>query len=139
MNTENIITRLSEHHIKPSVHRMAVLRYLMSHRTHPTADMIYTALQPEMPTLSKTTVYNILKLLAEKGAVQILTIDEKNVRFDGDITPHAHFQCRTCEKVYDLPAEINKTVACFHTEGLTIDEMQLYCKGYCKNCMQRPK
>ena len=41
--------------------RIAIMEYLMEHRTHPSADEIYTALSPSMPTLSKTTVYNTLK------------------------------------------------------------------------------
>ena len=50
----NAVERLQSHHIKPSVQRMAIMKYLMEHRTHPTVDEIYTSLAPEMPTLSKT-------------------------------------------------------------------------------------
>ena len=43
--------------------RIAIMEYLMEHPIHPSADDIYTALSPSMPTLSKTTVYNTLKLV----------------------------------------------------------------------------
>lgn len=66
--------------------RIAIMEYLMTHRTHPTVDEIYTALSPSMPTLSKTTVYNTLRLLAEHGAVLELDMDSRNTRFDGDVT-----------------------------------------------------
>ncbi|KAA6327046.1 hypothetical protein EZS27_023930, partial [termite gut metagenome] len=33
----------------------------------------------------------------------MLTIDEKNVCFDADILPHAHFLCKKCGKIYDVP------------------------------------
>lgn len=138
MNTDSIISCLSRCRIKPSVHRIAVLRNLKQRYDHPTADMIYHALHPEMPTLSKTTVYNVLKLLAEKGAIQTLTIDEKNVRFDGNITPHAHFQCRVCETVYDLPTDTGFPVTPSDLPELLIDEIQLYYKGYCKKCSPHP-
>ena len=62
--------------------RIAIMDYLMVHRVHPTADEIYNALYPTMPTLSKTTIYNTMKLFTEQGAVKALVIDEKNVRFD---------------------------------------------------------
>ena len=52
--------RLLKYSIKPSMQRIAIMEYLMEHRTHPSADEIYTALSPSMPTLSKTTVYNTL-------------------------------------------------------------------------------
>ncbi|MBR4922900.1 MAG: transcriptional repressor, partial [Bacteroidaceae bacterium] len=46
--------------IKPSVQRIAIMDYLMTHRTHPAIDEIYLALCEDIPTLSKTTVYNTL-------------------------------------------------------------------------------
>ena len=64
--------------------RMAIMDFLIANRIHPTADEIYNALYPTIPTLSKTTVYNTLKLFTEQGAVKALVIDEKNVRFDID-------------------------------------------------------
>ena len=65
--------RLLEHNIKPSMQRIAIMNYLMEHKTHPSADEIYTELSPSMPTLSKTTVYNTLRLFSEQGAAQILS------------------------------------------------------------------
>ena len=60
----DVVKRLQNHNIKPSVQRIAIMNYLIEHRTHPTVDEIYTALSPSIPTLSKTTVYNTLKLLS---------------------------------------------------------------------------
>lgn len=57
---------LKEHGIKPSYQRMKVFQYLVDNHNHPTVDMIYKALCPEIPTLSKTTVYNTLNLFVEK-------------------------------------------------------------------------
>ena len=93
---------LLSYHIKPSVQRIAIMDYLLNHKTHPCIDEIYTALCKEIPTLSKTTVYNTLKLFVEYGAAKMLTIDEKNACFDGDVHPHAHFQCKVCNKIYDV-------------------------------------
>ena len=53
---------LLKYDIKPSVQRMVIMDYLMSHRIHPSADEIYNALYPTIPTLSKTTIYNTMKL-----------------------------------------------------------------------------
>lgn len=44
---------LLNHHIKPSVQRIAIMDYLLKHKTHPCIDEIYTALCKEIPTLSK--------------------------------------------------------------------------------------
>ena len=90
--------------VKPSVQRLAIMDYLLTHRTHPSIEEIYLALCDDIPTLSKTTVYNTLKLFVEHGAAQMLTIDEHNVCFDGDLSLHAHFLCKSCNKIFDLPA-----------------------------------
>jgi len=52
--------------VRPSPQRVAVMEYLMTHHTHPTVDAIYAALSGTMPTLSRTTVYNTLKLLVDE-------------------------------------------------------------------------
>lgn len=129
------VKRLQEHHIKPSVQRIAIMRYLMAmeHRTHPTIDEIYTALAPSMPTLSRTTVYNTLKLLDEQGAVKTLTIDERNACYDIDTTPHAHFLCKRCGKIYDLAGMPSPAEA---MNGHEVQEVHLYYKGICKHCIE---
>lgn len=123
--------------IKPSVQRMAVMEYLLTHKTHPTVDEIYHVLSPSMPTLSKTTVYNTLKLFSEKGAALCLTIEDKNARFDGDVSEHAHFICMECGHVYDLPLTHKQASALVQNEtelNIEIKEVQVYYKGYCKSC-----
>ena len=121
--------------IKPSLQRMAVMEYLMTHCTHPTADMIFSDLSSSIPTLSKTTVYNTVKLLAEQGAILAIHIDEKNLRYDGDISKHAHFRCKNCGCIYDMPILNLKVRHCEkNTENFDITEAQLYYKGLCKKC-----
>ena len=66
---------LISYNIKPSVQRIAIMDYLLAHKTHPSIDEIYLALCKDIPTLSKTTVYNTLKLFVEHGAALMLTID----------------------------------------------------------------
>lgn len=133
----DVVKRLQTHNIKPSVQRIAIMDYLMKHRTHPTVDEIYTALAPAIPTLSKTTVYNTLKLLSEQGAAQTLTIDERNTCYDADTTPHAHFLCKRCGTIYDLECnEMMKEVEEMNMDGHEIQEVHYYYKGVCKNCME---
>ncbi|RGN50840.1 MULTISPECIES: Fur family transcriptional regulator [unclassified Bacteroides] len=134
----NVYNHLIGYNIKPSVQRIAVMDYLLKHRTHPSVEEIYSALSGDMPTLSKTTVYNTLKLFAEQGAAQMLTIDEKNVCFDGDTSLHAHFLCKRCGKIYDLPiSEPMKETLESNIEGHSVDELHYYYKGTCKNCLEK--
>lgn len=56
-------TMLADAGIKPSHQRLAVVRFLADNLIHPTVDDIYTGLLPEYPTMSRTTVYNTVRLL----------------------------------------------------------------------------
>ncbi|RHP65363.1 transcriptional repressor [Bacteroides sp. OF04-15BH] len=136
---DNALNTLLEYGIHPSVQRIAIMDYLQKHHTHPTVDEVYVALHKEIPTLSKTTVYNTLKLFAEQGAAQMLTIDERKVCFDGVVTPHVHFLCKTCGKVFDFPlTEEQMYVGCPEKEtGFEITEAHVYYKGYCSECKKK--
>lgn len=131
----NVYEYLLNYQIKPSVQRIAIMDYLLKHKTHPCIDEIYMALCKEIPTLSKTTVYNTLKLFVEHGAAKMLTIDERNACFDGDTSLHAHFLCRSCGKIYDIPlkrnaAETNE----LDNKGFVLEEIHHYYKGTCPEC-----
>ena len=79
--------RLVRNGVKPSVQRMAIMQYLLDHRTHPTVEDVYKDLYQKIPTLSRTTVYNTLRLLSENNAAQMITIDEHRVCYDGETKP----------------------------------------------------
>lgn len=123
--------------IKPSMQRIAIMEYLLDNHIHPSIETIYTALYHKMPTLSKTTVYNTLKLFEEHKAVCTLTIDEKNVCYDIDTTPHGHFICKCCNEIKDIemPNKIEHIDKKEDTNGYYITERHYYLKGYCKKCL----
>ena len=134
----NVYEYLISYNIKPSVQRIAIMDYLLKHKTHPCIDEIYTALCKEIPTLSKTTVYNTLKLFVEQGAAKMLTIDEKNACFDGDMQPHAHFQCKVCNKIYDMPVKVHpEETEAFLKDGFIVEEVHQYYKGICPDCTEK--
>ncbi|EGJ71030.1 ferric uptake regulator, Fur family [Bacteroides coprosuis DSM 18011] len=130
------LERLEKHEIKPSMQRISIMKYLIENRTHPSVDEIFTALSPAMPTLSKTTVYNTLKLFEEHNAVKMLTIDEKNSCFDIDTSPHAHFFCKECKKIEDLSDVLPNLKDNSFINGNMITETHFYYKGICKSCLK---
>lgn len=125
---------LMKYSIRPSVQRTAIMEYLMNHKTHPTVEEIYLALNPTIPTLSKTTVYNTLNLFSEKGAVQVLTIDDKNARYDADVSKHGHFYCRSCGKVHDVFNMKPEAYVIPYNEDFLVDTIEVFYYGTCKAC-----
>ena len=132
---DNTSLYLSGYGIRPSVQRIAIMRYLQKNRTHPTADEVYEALRRQIPTLSKTTVYNTLKLFVENGAAIYVGIDEKNARFDGFVESHAHFRCKKCGIIIDLPFNIDNYLP-KDFNGI-IEDKYFYLKGICESCKKK--
>ena len=132
---DNTSIHLSGYGIRPSVQRIAIMRYLLKNRTHPTVDEIFEALKDQIPTLSKTTVYNTLKLFVENGAALYIGIDEKNARFDGYVDPHAHFRCKKCGQIIDLPMDIENFLP--NNFSGDIEETYFYLKGICEDCKKK--
>jgi len=139
-NGKEAYNRLIECDIRPSVQRIAIMDYLLTHPIHPTIDDVYKGLYKSIPTLSRTTVYNTLRMMSEKNAAQMITINEHRVCYDGNTKPHVHFLCKECGKVIDLfdekAPQLKKPI---YIDGNLVDEMQLYYKGICAECAKKKK
>ena len=131
---ENLKQELKKKNISLSYQRLKVLEYLTQNRCHPTVEQIFTELQKDIPTLSKTTVYNTLRILAEAGLVKVITIDERESRYDIDTEDHGHFKCESCGTIFDFPIDIDSLIP----EGLSnfkINDKNVYFKGICPRCL----
>lgn len=127
---------LSDAGIKPTIQRIKILEYLDHHHDHPTVDMIYAKLFRQVPTLSKTTVYNTLDLFREHGIINVLYITESELRFELRHTTHYHFYCRICGSISDVE------VGCEYLEGMMIEghkieEIHCFFRGVCRSCQTK--
>jgi Fur family peroxide stress response transcriptional regulator len=129
---------LKENDIKPSYLRIKVMEYLLNYKNHPSADQIYKKLAIDIPTLSKTTIYNILNLFVERKIVQPIVIEENETRYDADIRIHGHFKCEVCGTIYDLPIDIS-TLKVEGLDKFQVNESHIYFKGICYKCLQKNK
>jgi Fur family peroxide stress response transcriptional regulator len=131
----DLAAKLINKNIKPSYQRIRIFRYLIENQNHPTVDQIFSALQKELLTLSKTTVYNTLDLFVDKKLVRPLTIEENELRFDINVEDHGHFKCESCGQLFDfhiklddyIPQELNKFV---------INDKNIYFNGICPDCLK---
>lgn len=138
MRRKEAYNRLVDCGIRPSMQRLAIMDYLIAHPIHPTVDDVYQGLCHQVPTLSRTTVYNTLRMMSDKKAAQMITIDDHRVCYDGNINSHVHFFCKKCGKVIDLMDEKAPTLE--HdilVDGNIVQEEQLYYKGICAACAEK--
>jgi len=132
-NIEYLKQYLISHEIKSSTIRLNALDYLLKNRIHPTADDIYEAVAKNIPTLSKTSIYNTIDLFLEKGIIQALDTGEKEHRFDIEVSTHGHFLCRNCNKIFDFNIDSIKYDQS-KLDDFLIEERKVLFKGICKNC-----
>ena len=135
-NMKKIKQILDEVEIRPTYERLRILKYLEKYRNHPDANMIYEKVKKEIPTISKTTVYNTLKLFVEKNIVKPVFITGKEERFDIATKPHHHFLCEKCGKIYDINIECPYFKKGYIEEH-QVKELHGYFKGICKKCLKR--
>lgn len=124
---------LEEHGIRASSQRILMLEYLDNNYTHPTADKIYSELITRLPSISKATVYNNLKLFSSKGIINEINVDNTEVHYEINSKPHVHFICKECNRIFDVDLvslEYDGTVL----DGFNIDSQNVYLKGKCREC-----
>lgn len=121
--------------VKPSYQRLRILEYLVKMKNHPSVDMIFQELSQDIPTLSRTTIYNSLGLFLDKGIVSALTINDNEVRYDFMHHPHGHFLCVSCGKIYDVGLE-SDIFLLDDIEGHRPSETHIHFKGVCKRCLK---
>ncbi len=130
--------RLLEKSIRPSVQRLSVYQYLLDNPTHPTVDTVFTALSPTIPTLSKTTVYNTLKLLVENNLVQTITIEDDELRYDANMEDHIHFKCEKCGSINDFFSPLAHNTTELIKNQLSSEfsprKIHIFVWGLCKKC-----
>jgi len=130
---EDVKMILTDKGVTPSHQRLSILKYIIDNHNHPSVDTIYKSLSAELPTLSRMTVYNTLKLLTEKGVVNALSISESEILYDYKSDPHAHFLCEECGKIIDI--EIRDSLfSRLKIKGHQITDTQINLRGLCKNC-----
>jgi len=133
---ETILEKLHANNIQPSFQRIKILELLDKKREHMNVNEIYDELIKEIPTISKTTIYNNLKSFVEKGIVQCLIITPYEMRYDIDTIPHYHLLCKKCKRVFDVNVKC-KNAEALDIEGHVIEEIHGYFKGICKECLSR--
>jgi len=133
---DELVKELKEKNIRLTHQRLKVLEYLVNNPIHPTVEQIYGALKKEVPSLSKTTIYNTLHHLSELKLIKVVAIEDNEARFDGDTRDHGHFKCTSCGEIYDFNIDMDRYIL-ENLDGFRINEKIVHFKGICKGCLSK--
>ena len=90
--------------IKYTNQRVEILNFLQGNLMHPTVEDVYEGVKKKLTRISKATVYQNLKFLANKGLIQEVNIKGVS-RFEPNITPHHHIICKNCGSIVDFESK----------------------------------
>jgi Fur family transcriptional regulator, iron response regulator len=107
LTREKIIEQLQLHGLKPTEQRVRIAEILMSEPTHMTAEQILAAARRGGERVSKATVYNTLKALAQRGLVRQIHLDPERSVYDSTRAAHHHFHDLETGELRDIdPSDI---------------------------------
>ena len=69
---------------------------------HPTADMVYDAVQKRDASIGRATVYRALHRFVEKGRAICVPVYDGADRYDETLLPHSHAKCTRCGGIGDV-------------------------------------
>ena len=122
---------------KNSTKRSALLNALCSSKEHPSAEMLYEQLKAEYKDLSLGTVYRNLGIFCADGTAKVIATVGGKERYDGCVAPHAHFICRSCKRVIDIPETLsseNYGRDLNENFNYLVENIDISCTGLCDLC-----
>lgn len=133
---EHAIKRLREAGLRLTPQRRAVVDTLIGDTSHPLAEEVASRVAERMPGTSLSTVYKTLHELSDLGLVRRLDTPSA-MRFDPDVSDHAHLICRDCARLFDVPVppSVNQEVrAAVTAEGGCASRIEVVIHGTCALC-----
>lgn len=133
---EDPAERLSRHGLRVTRQRVATLRLLEQMVGHPTANEIHDRLRRRHPKLSLKTVYEILGALLEAGLATRVGDAGGAARFELRSEPHHHASCRSCGRLFDIPASAGSLIRgrAALPEGFHVEHVEVTIRGLCMRC-----
>ena len=84
--------------------------------------------------LGLATVYRNLKLLVAEGVLQAIDLPGESPRYEmAESAHHHHFQCRTCNRVFDVPGcpgDLHRLAP----RGFSVEHHEVTLYGRCRDC-----
>ncbi|MEO1957972.1 MAG: Fur family transcriptional regulator [Nautiliaceae bacterium] len=116
--------------LKITPQRLTLLKEI-DKKGHASIDELYREIQKQFPTISLATIYKNITSLQEAGVISEICIHQKP-KYEIKKHPHAHFICRNCGKIIDIP--FDELVSEEIERRYPNSQKELYIYGLCKEC-----
>ena len=104
---------------------------------HPSAGMVFEAVNEKYPNISRATVFRLLAEAADEGRILRLKLNGSNDRYDITTRHHHHVVCRECGAVADVDIAFDDTTLLngdVGHENFILEEGHIEFVGVCSKC-----
>ena len=123
-----------------TIQKQVVFDVLTKMHNHPSAGMVYEAVNAEYPNISRATVFRILAEVADEGKILRLKLNDSTDRYDTTTFHHHHIVCRECGHVADVDIDFDEQKlldrAVGH-EGFCVEKSHIEFVGMCSKCRNK--
>ena len=126
---------MKEKGLKLTHQRLEIIDILAREKSHPSASAILAEARKKAPTISLSTVYYTLDAMKRAGLIRELEFNDRDSRYEGDISDHVNLICRSCGKIEDFQAP--RPVPSEKVEkktGFRVDSLRFEYYGLCRKC-----
>lgn len=121
-----------------------ILNELKSRIDHPTAAMVLEGLNQKGYRIGIATVYRNLQKLSDNNRILKIKTENGTDRFDGNVEPHIHFECKKCGDISDIflsnkeKKELLKSLSKYTVKiNALIEETNIKMTGLCEKCNKK--
>jgi len=130
-----IIEGMKKKGLKLTRQRLEIIDILSREKSHPSASAILAEARKKTPTISLSTVYYTLDAMKRAGLIRELEFNDRDSRYEGDVSDHLNLVCTGCGKIEDFQAP--KPVPLEKVEkktGFRVDSTRFEYYGLCRRC-----
>jgi len=111
--------------------RQLVYDCVIDRKDHPSANEVFADLHSS--GIGLATVYRQLSAMVDEGILKSFE-HSGQIRYDPLVTPHAHFICTVCDKIWDVDLPEDILLMTPNVSDVDVEGLELTWKGICKAC-----
>jgi len=130
-----IIEGMKKRGLKLTRQRLEIIDIIAREKSHPSASAILAKARNNEPTISLSTVYYTLDIMKRAGLIKELEFNDRDSRYEGDVSDHFNLVCTGCGKIEDFQAP--RPVPSEKVEkktGFRVDSARFEYYGLCRKC-----
>lgn len=138
---EEVVDVLRANGRRVTTPRRAILRALIDHGEHPTAEELTSAVQARHPDVHASTIYRFLEDLEELAIVSHVHIGHGPAVYHFAEDKHHHLVCDSCGAVTELPDHVFDQLRhdVLETFGFETGPHHFALPGRCRRCRRGPR